>query len=204
MCCSLVLLSHLPYVQQFVKHCHLQVKCGTAAYEIPNCAKLWYRTVLNIINPGNFTVPVYCTSLTHTCTHIYCTLQNVRQPIRFKPSTAPLNLIGWRTFWGVQLFSGKRTVNVVPGSSLDRVTVPYHFAKWFLLFQRSYNIKITKTHNDTGQTNKYSKQKDKIDKSCPCFCHKIKFYYVRKAHTLLSLSRSRSLPQRHTYSLHTP
>ncbi len=28
-----------------------------------------------------------------------------------------LNLIGWRTFWGVRLFSGKRTVNVVPGSS---------------------------------------------------------------------------------------
>ncbi len=67
-----------------------------------------------------------------------------------------LNLIGWRTFWGVQFFSGKRTTaNVVPGSSLDRITVPYHFAKWFLLFQRSYNRKITKTHNDIGQTNKY-------------------------------------------------
>ncbi len=109
-----------------------------------------------------------------------------------------LNLIGWRTFWGVQLFSGKRTANVVPGSSLDRITVPYHFAKWFLLFQRSYNRKIIKTHNDTGQTNKYSKQKDTIDRSCPCFCDKITFYYVRKAHSLLSLSRSRSLPHRHT------
>ncbi len=115
-----------------------------------------------------------------------------------------LNLIGWRTFWGVQLFSGKRTANVVPGSALDRSTWPYQFAKWFMLFQRSYNRKITKTHNDTGQTNKYSKQKDKIDRSFPCFCHKSTFYYVRKAHNLLSLSRSRSLPHRHTYSLHTP
>ncbi len=76
-----------------------------------------------------------------------------------------LNLIGWRTFWCVQLFSGKRRANVIPGSSLDRITVPYHFAKLFLLFQRSYNRKITKTHNDTGQTNKYSKQKDNIDRS---------------------------------------
>ncbi len=110
-----------------------------------------------------------------------------------------LNLIGWRTFWGVQLFSGKRTANVVPGSSLDRITVPYHFAKWFLLFQRSYNRKITKTHNDTGQTNKYIKQKYKIDRSCPWFCHKIMCYYVCKAHSLLSLSRSRSLLHRHTH-----
>ncbi len=90
------------------------------------------------------------------------------------------------------------------GSFLDRITWPYHFAKWFLLFQRSNNRKITKTHNDTGQTNKYSKQKDKIDRSCPCVCHEITFYYVWKAHSLLSLSRSRSLPHRHTYSLHTP
>ncbi len=116
-----------------------------------------------------------------------------------------LNLIGWRTFWGVQLFSGRHTANVVPGSFRDRITILYHFAKWFLLFQRSYNRKITKTHNDIGQTNKYSKQKDKIDRSSPCFCLKIKFYYMRKAHILLSLSRSQSLPHRHTYSLqHTP
>ncbi len=101
-----------------------------------------------------------------------------------------LNLIGWRTFWGVQLFSGKRMANVVPGSSLDS----FHFAKWFLLFQRSYNRKITKTHNDTGQTNEYSNQTDKIDSSC--FCNKIQFYHVCKAH--------RSLPHRRTYSLHTP
>ncbi len=107
-----------------------------------------------------------------------------------------LNLIGWRKFSGVQLFSGKRTANVVPGSFLDRITVPYHFAKWFVI------SKVLKQKNyqnpDTGQTNKYSKQKDKIDSSCPYFCHKMKFYCVWKAHSLLSL------PHRHTYSLHTP
>ncbi len=103
-----------------------------------------------------------------------------------------LNLIGWWMFWGVQLFSGKRTANVDPGSSLNRITWPYHFTKWFLLFQRSYNTKITKTHKDTGQTNKYSKQKDKIDRSSPCFCHKIKFY-LRKHKPTLSLSLSLSL-----------
>ncbi len=81
-------------------------------------------------------------------------------------------------------------------SSRHRITCPYHFAKWFALFQRSLqpkNSKRTKTHNDTGQTNKYSKQKDKNDRSYPCFCHKITFYYVRKAHTL---SPTLSLPHR--------
>ncbi len=53
--------------------------------------------------------------------------------------------------------------------------------------------------NDTGQTNKYSKQTDKIDRYCLCFCHKIILYYVRKhSLTLFSLSRSRSLPHRRT------
>ncbi len=84
-----------------------------------------------------------------------------------------LNLIGWRTFWGVQLFSGKCTANVVPDGSLDHITVPYHFAKWFILFQRSYNRKITKTNNNTGQTNKCIKQKDTIDRFFSFICHKI-------------------------------
>ncbi len=107
-----------------------------------------------------------------------------------------LNLIGWWTFWGVKLFSEKRTANVVPCSSLDRITVTYHFAKSFP-FQRSYNRKITKTHNDTGQTNKYSKQKDNIDRSCPWFCHRITFYYVRTAQPNLSLPLSVSPSQTH-------
>ncbi len=81
-------------------------------------------------------------------------------------------------------------------SSRHRITCPYHFAKWFALFQRSYNSKITITHNDTGQTNKYSKQNDKNDRACPCFCHKIALYDVRKAHSLLYLSRSFSLTDR--------
>ncbi len=98
-----------------------------------------------------------------------------------------LNLIGWRTFWVVQLFSGKRTANIVPGSSLDRIRVPYH-AKLFLLFQKSYNRQIIKTHNDTGQTNKYSKQKYKIDRSCPWFCHKIICFIMYGKHIAYSLS----------------
>ncbi len=40
-------------------------------------------------------------------------------------------------------------------------TWPFHFSKWFLLFQRSYNSKITKTHKDTGLTNKYSNKRIK-------------------------------------------
>ncbi len=40
--------------------------------------------------------------------------------------------------------------------------------------------KINKTHNDTGQTNKYSKQKDKINSSCSCFATKLHFImYVK-------------------------
>ncbi len=139
--------------------------------------------------------------MTSTCIHcVYC--MRVYYLLLYYGAIECLNRIGWRTFWGVQLLSGKRTPNVVPGSSLDRITVPYHFAKWFLLFQRSYNSKITKTHIDTGQTNKYSKQKDKIDRSCPCFCHKITFYFVRKAHSLLSLSCSRSFPHIHLVCTH--
>ncbi len=57
-----VRLLHLPVAQKF-EHCHLQVNFGTAAYEIQNWAKLWYRTVWNIIDTGIFRVPVYCASL---------------------------------------------------------------------------------------------------------------------------------------------
>ncbi len=52
------------------------------------------------------------------------------------------------------------------GERSDRITCKYHFAEWFQLFQRSfaYNSRITKIHNDTGQTNKCGKQKDKNDR----------------------------------------
>jgi len=53
-------------------------------------------------------------------------------------------------------------------SSRPRIT--NHFANWFALFQSSLQPKTTKTHNETGQINKYSKQKDKNDGSYPCFC----------------------------------
>ncbi len=61
-----------------------------------------------------------------------------------------LNLIGWRTFWSVQLFSGKRTANVVPGSSLDCITWPYLFEKFcyfkglttYFLQQRNKTIRV--------------------------------------------------------------
>ncbi len=67
--CSLVLVSHLPDAQQFEKHCHLHVNFGTAAYEIPNCAKLWYRTVWNIINTGIPRIPNPHKQNTHPNTH---------------------------------------------------------------------------------------------------------------------------------------
>jgi len=76
--------------------------------------------------------------------------------------------------------------------SSRQLSWPHYFTSPndFCYFKGLITEKITKTHNDTGQTNKYSKQKDKIVRSCPCFCHKIMFYYVRKAHGLLSLSLS--------------
>ncbi len=126
--------------------------------------------------------------------------------IIFHYTTGPLNAWIWLADEHSKVcnyFQGNaRTANVVPGSSWPHC-MAYQFAKWFELFQRSYNSKITKTHNETGQTNKYSKQKDKNDRSCPCFCHKITLYYIWKAHTL---SLPLSLPHRphiHNSCLHT-
>ncbi len=81
----------------------------------------------------------------------------------------------------MQLFSGKRTANVVPGTALHvNITTPNDLR----YFKGPHSLKQQKnqTHNDTGQTNKYSKQKDTIDRLYPCFCNKITLYYVRKAH----------------------
>ncbi len=104
-----------------------------------------------------------------------------------------LNLIGWRTFWGAQLFSGKRTTNVVPGCFLDRITWPYHFAKWFLLFQKSYNRKIIKTHNETlakkiNTVNKRIKSTDLVH----VFATKLRFIMYGK-HMAYSLSLTDTL-----------
>ncbi len=78
----------------------------------------------------------------------------------------------------------------------------YHSQNDFCYFKGLTTEKTTKTHNDPGQINKYSKQKDKIDRSCPRFCHKIKFYYVQKAHSLLSLPLSVSPWQTHKVCTH--
>ncbi len=68
------------------------------------------------------------------------------------------------------------------------------------LFQRSHIRKMIKTHNDTGQTNKYSEQKYKNRQILSMFSHKITFYYV----STLSLPLSVSPSQTHIYcSLHT-
>ncbi len=61
-----------------------------------------------------------------------------------------------------------------------------------LLFQRSHNRKIIKTHNDIGQTNKYSKQKYKNRQILSMFSLKITFYV-----STLSLPLSVSPSQTH-------
>ncbi len=45
-------------------------RCILQLQHIPNCAKLWYRTVWNIINTGTFPVPVYRASLLATYSSI--------------------------------------------------------------------------------------------------------------------------------------
>ncbi len=105
-----------------------------------------------------------------------------------------MNLIGWRTVWGVQLFSGKRKANVVPGSSLDRITWPHHFTKLFELFQEHHFAfpysNRTKTHKDIGQTNKYSKQIDKKTDHVHVFATKLHFIVYGKHILHLSLTDS--------------
>ncbi len=48
------------------------------------------------------------------------------------------------------------------------------------------NSKITKTHKDNDQANKYSKQQDKNIKSWSCFCHKNIFMYENSLSPALS------------------
>ncbi len=55
-----------------------------------------------------------------------------------------LNLIGWQTFYGVQLFSGKRTANVVPGTALHvHITSPNDL----LYFKGPYSLKQENNQN---------------------------------------------------------
>ncbi len=112
-------------------------------------------------------------------------------------ATLPLLVLILRGHWMLEsklADKGSEVCNYFQGNAQQHMTIS--FAKWFLLFQRSYNRK----NNQNPQRhcpNKYSNQKDKIDRSCPRFCHKIKFYYVRKAHSLLSLPLSVSPWQTH-------
>ncbi len=107
MWCSLVLVSHLSDAQQFEKH------FGTAAYEIPNYAKLWYRTVLNIINTGNFTVTLYRASLVYNTNYnkknsdklyivvVVCLLVMVNQWKQFNLMFIQLQRFSGFLLWGV-------------------------------------------------------------------------------------------------------
>ncbi len=55
-----------------------------------------------------------------------------------------LNLVGWRMFLGVQLFSGKRMVNVVPGTSLHvHITSP----NYLHYFKGPYSLKQQNKQN---------------------------------------------------------
>ncbi len=83
-------------------------------------------------------------------------------------------------------------------SSRHRITRPYHFAKWLALFQRSLQPKTAK-ESKPGQTNKYSKQKNKkIDRSYPCFCHKITL------HVCMESTYSTDAQFAHTLTLEPP
>jgi len=176
------------------------------SFVITHCSGLdlwrWWKFRFGPLNP--VLIKVFCAWNGFSCC---CREQRAHAILNSRITLTPLselipraveclNLIGWRAFWDVWLFSGKCTASVVLSTALhDRITPPNYFCYFKDL--------TTKTHNDTGQRNKDSKQKDKIDRSSPCFCHKI-MLYVRKAHGLMFLSLSRSLPHRHTYSLHTP
>ncbi len=58
-------------------------------------------------------------------------------------------------------------------SSSRQLSWPHYIT--ISLRQMIYNRKITKTHNDTGQTNKYSKQKEKKTDLVHVFATKLHF-----------------------------
>jgi len=49
-------------------------------------------------------------------------------------------------------------------AALDPITVPYHFAKLFQLFQTVLQQQYNQNQQDTSQIHKYSKQWDKNDR----------------------------------------
>ncbi len=68
------------------------------------------------------------------------------------------HIIGWQTF-GVQLISGRHTDKVVPGRSWPHCSY-ISLRQMISVISKvltTYNNKITISHNDTEQTNKYKK-----------------------------------------------
>ncbi len=68
------------------------------------------------------------------------------------------------------------------GERSDRITCNYHFAEWFQLFQRyfAYNSRITKIHNDTGQTNKCGNKRIKTTDNIHVFAPELGFIMYGK------------------------
>ncbi len=59
----------------------------------------------------------------------------------------------------------------------------------------AYYSKITNTHKNTDQANKYNKQQDKNDKILPCFPTEIKIYWNHTFFLPLSLPYKRTRVQ---------
>ncbi len=86
---------------------HSFLQCIVGLNECTREHPLWFRTTLKM-----------AVQTPMTCTYGYSHFRHFHLYNLYYRAVECLNLIGWRTFWGVQLFSGKRTVNVAPGTAL--------------------------------------------------------------------------------------
>ncbi len=72
-------------------------RCILQLQHIPNCAKLWYRTVWNIINTGTFPVPVYRASLGSAKCQPVTACFKMEKHLAFSPSAAlKIRVLKWR------------------------------------------------------------------------------------------------------------
>ncbi len=134
-----------------------------------------------------FSVKLTSTDLIHTHTHIYIYIYTKS----FRLFHWMLHIIGWQTFQGVQLISGRHMDKVVPGRSWPHCSY-ISIRQMISVISKvltAYNNTITISHNDTEQTNKYNKQ-DKNDKLFPHLSHKIIFYYWLFAHSFPAVSHN--------------
>ncbi len=117
-------------------------------------------------------------------THIHVR-DNPRMCIKWFYTTGPLNAWIWLADERCkQLFSGKRTVNVVPGTALHVHTTSPNDLRYF---KDLYSLKQQKNQNPQRHwPNKYSKRKDKNNRSYPCFCHKMMFYVWKSTYSVSS------------------